>query len=109
MKHRLSLPALAAIAALGFAASAANATVYIGLQQDAGAIVTVASDSSGVATFNGAFGKFETVTISLTGQPAEPLPGLIDGTVIAINSAGPGSAGELTVYLTSTGITNVSG
>jgi PEP-CTERM motif len=112
MKRHLPVLALAGAAVLGLGASA-NATVFIGLQQDAGPIIPVASAASGAATVsNSVFSKFESVTVSVTGQPIEPFPALLDSFVIVVNNAkngGVADAGTLTVYVTSTGNTGAFG
>jgi len=106
--HRLSLPALAATVALSFAAPAANATIFIGLQQDAGPIVTVPPLASGPGfeVVSTAFGQFEQVSVTGFGAPLLIPPPLLIGTVTLANNAGSANAGTLRVYITSTGNTN---
>src|SRR5689334_22935839 len=107
VKHRLSLPALAAVAVLGLTA-AANATVFIGLQQDAGAPVVVHSGpSNSIEAFAGSFGNFETMVVTGFGhgQPGNPLPQLLSSTINVSNNAGAANAGTLKVYVVSTGNT----
>jgi len=106
MKHRLSLPALAAAATLGLVASA-HATVSIGLQQDAGPIFTVASGSTTALplSFGGSFGNFEGVAVSGIGEPGITPPLLLQTATLANNNAGAANAGKLTIYVTSTGNT----
>jgi PEP-CTERM motif len=103
MQRRLILPAVVA-AALSFAASA-NADVYIGLQQDAGPIVTVAADASGFVNYSGAFGQFERVGVLASGQPEIDLPHVLQVTTSQNNRTGASDAGTLTIYVTSTGNT----
>lgn len=86
-------------------AATANATVYIGLQQDAGPIVTVASDASGFASFSGAFGQFERVAVIASGQPEIDLPHVLQVTTSQNNRTGSANAGSLSIYVTSTGNT----
>jgi hypothetical protein len=107
-KHRLSLPALAAAAVLALAPFA-NATVFIGLQQDAGPIFPAASNALGVSVFAGPYGEFETVVVAASGQPAVLSPLLLQGTVLVTNIAGAPDAGTLKVYITSTGNTSPDG
>jgi hypothetical protein len=109
MKRRPSILAGGMVGALSLAASAANATVFIGLQQDAGPIVTVASNALGFAIFGGAFGEFESVAVSGFGQPAVLPPLVLQGGTGVANSAGAPDAGTLTVYITSTGNTSMVG
>jgi hypothetical protein len=101
MKRTLQLLGLAAGAVLSLAVSPANATLFIGLQQDAGPIVTVASASS-FALFSGSFGEFEAVSVIGLGQPTTVLPILLQTNTVEANSAGAADAGTLTVYATST-------
>jgi hypothetical protein len=109
MKRFLSALGVAAAGALCLATSAANATVFIGLQQNAGPIVTVASGATPAVplNFNGNFGQFEGVQVGGLGQPGATLPLVLSSSVIASNSAG--NAGRLTVYVTSTGNTTPLG
>ncbi|MGE3784867.1 MAG: PEP-CTERM sorting domain-containing protein [Alphaproteobacteria bacterium] len=109
MKCRLWVLAGGVVAALSLAIPMANAALFIGLQQDAGPITTVASNAGGVAVFNGSFGEFETVVVSGTGQPAALPPTLLQGTVSVNNSAGAPDAGTLKIYITSTGNTSMVG
>lgn len=111
MPQRLSLPALAAALTLSLAASVANATVYIGLQQDGGPIVQKASGATPTVpvTFNGNFGQFEGLSVSGLGQPGAVLPLLLQSTALANNNAGKNNAGVLTIYVTSTDNTNPLG
>jgi len=102
MSRRLPLLALTTITALSLAASAANATMFIGLQQDAGPIITVASNTSGSVVFSGAFGEFETLIVSGFGQPVTVLPLQLQSGNTVINNAGSPDAGMLTIYVTST-------
>lgn len=106
MNHKLPVVMVAASAVLSLAASAANATVFIGLQQDAGPIVTVQSNSGGFAFFSGPFGEFESVGVVGFGQPAVLPPNLLQGGAAAsntvANSAGNPDAGTLTIYISST-------
>jgi hypothetical protein len=81
----------------------AHATLFIGLQQDVGPIITVASNSSGSSVFRGSFGQFEAVMVSGTGKPTGADPFLLQSGSFLTNSAGAGNAGTLTVYVTSTG------
>jgi hypothetical protein len=92
------------MAALTLAASAAHATSFIGLQQDAGPIVTVTS-SPGSASFFGTFGQFEQVSVTAFGQPTTVLPTLLQGSGSVTNNGGAANAGMLTMYITSTGYT----
>jgi len=94
----------AGMAALTLAASAAHATSFIGLQQDAGPIVTVTS-SPGSASFFGTFGQFEQVSVTAFGQPTTVLPTLLQGSGSVTNNGGAANAGMLTMYITSTGYT----
>jgi PEP-CTERM motif len=104
MNRTLSVLAIAACAVLGLGVPAANATVFIGLQQDAGPIVTVSS-TPGFGFFAGSFGEFESVGVSGFGQPTTPLPLVLQGGAGVTNNAGNSNAGTLTVYITSTGNT----
>ncbi len=106
MNRGFSLLAVAASAALSLAASVANATVFIGLQQDGSPNppATVAS-GPGIASFVGSFGEFESVSLSAFGQPATPLPLVLQAQANVLNNAGDADAGTLTVYFTSTGNT----
>jgi hypothetical protein len=106
-KRRIAV--LAASGLLSAVSSIANATVFIGLQQDAGPIVTVGSDGSGFATFSGAFGEFEFIAVSASGQPGLGLPLLLQSTSSLQNAAGAANAGTLSVYVTSTGNTGPVG
>jgi hypothetical protein len=103
MNRTLSALAVAAIAVVSLAASAANATVFIGLQQDAGPIVTVNS-GPGLAFNIGPFGQFEGVSAGVFGQPGTFPPLLLQGGASVTNNAG-GDAGTLKIYFTSTGNT----
>jgi hypothetical protein len=100
------LPVAIALAAT-LVTSTGNADVYIGLRQDAGAIVTVASGTTlgSPLGFSGAFGNFEGVSVSGLGQPGTIAPLLLQVTALVNNNAGPANAGTLTVYVTSTGNT----
>ena len=69
MNRTLSVLAVAAVAVVSLATSAANATVFIGLQQDVGPIVTVASDPTGFLSWSGSYGQFERVGVIASGQP----------------------------------------
>jgi hypothetical protein len=109
MNRGLSVLACGLVGALSFAAAAANATIFIGLQQDAGPIVTVASNPGGFAIFGGAFGQFESVGVAGFGQPAVIPPLLLQGGVGVSNNAGAPNAGTLTAYITSTGNTSMVG
>src|SRR6185437_9574690 len=93
--------------ALSLAASAANSAVFIGLQQGVGPIVPAVPTASGPGfeIVVGPVGGFEQVTISLFGHPLTVPPPLLIGTVTVANNIG-GSAGSLTVYMTSTGNTD---
>jgi hypothetical protein len=102
MKRRLSVLGVAAAAALSLAAPAANADIFIGLQQDAGAIVTVASSAAGLAIFAGSFGEFETIGVFGLGLPVTVPPLLLQSVVTVTNSEGDEDAGTLTIYVTST-------
>ena len=90
-------------------ASWAHATVFIGLQQNAGPIVTVASNAGGFAIFAGAFGEFESVAVAGFGQPSTLPPLLFQGGISLGNSAGSDNAGTLSIYVTSTGNTTPLG
>jgi hypothetical protein len=105
MTRRLSVLGLVTAAVLSLAASSASATVYIGLQQDAGPIVTVASSATGFGFFAGPFGEFEMVAVTGLGQPGTTLPIVLQTTALASNVSGNTNAGVLTVYVTSTGNT----
>jgi len=109
MNRTLSSLVVAATAALTLAASAANAAVFIGLQQDAGPIVTVVNDAPGLGLFAAPFGQFElTVDVGI-GTPVVPPPILLQSVVSVTNSGGAPNAGTLTVYITSTNNTNPVG
>ena len=86
-------------AVLVVAASAADATVYIGLQHDAGPINNGPSGAS-TAVFAGSIGNFGVVAVSGLGQPGEPFPQLLDATALVSSSAA--NPGTLTIYVTST-------
>jgi hypothetical protein len=109
MKRGFSALAGGIAGALYLAVSPANATVFIGLQQDAGPIVTVASNALGFAIFGGAFGEFESVAVSGFGQPAVLPPLVLQAGAGVSNNAGNPNAGTLTVYITSTGNTSMIG
>ena len=104
-----SLAVAITAAALSLAAPRADATVYIGLQQDAGPVVTVASNAAGFAFYSGAFGNFELVSVFGMGQPVTPFPLFLQDSAGAINNAGSANAGTLTIYVTSTGNTGPLG
>ena len=104
MDRTASLLGVAAAAVLSLAVSAANATIFIGLQQDANPIVPVASGAA-FANFAGPFGNFEQVAASGFGEPGTVLPILLQSSSLAANSAGAANAGTLTIYVTSTGNT----
>jgi hypothetical protein len=109
MKRRLSVLGIAA-AALSLAAPAANADVFIGLQQDAGPIVTVDSSAAGLAFFIGSFGEFETVGVVGIGQPTAVSPLLLQSVATVTNDdESPPDAGTLTIYVTSTDNTDPVG
>src|SRR3954454_11815645 len=108
MKHTFSATIGAAIVALSLTAATANATIFIGLQQDAGPIVTVAT-SPGFAVFTGAFGQFENVVVSGFGQPSTVLPTLLQTGSVQVNNSGTPDAGVLRIYVTSTGNTAPTG
>ena len=109
MKRKFSLLGVAAAAALSLAAQAANADVFIGLQQDAGPIVTVDSSAAGLAFFVGSFGEFEDVGIVGLGQPTAVSPLLLQSVATVSNGEGSADAGTLTIYVTSTGNTDPVG
>jgi len=111
MQSHLSLPALVAAATLSLAAPVANATVFIGLQQNAGPITTVAIGSTLALplTFAGAFGNFEGVSVSGIGEPGVTPPLLLQTGTLVNNNAGAPNAGTLTIYVTSTGNTTPLG
>lgn len=111
MIRTLSRLGIAAVAALGLAASAANADIYIGIQQDAGPIDTVVHNVSGLGIYNppGGFGQFESVTVVGIGDPVVPPPLLLQSVVSIVNNKGAADAGTLTVYVTSTNNTNPVG
>src|ERR1051325_8701823 len=89
---------------LSLAAPEAKAGVFIGLQQNGGAITTVASGSGSVPIqYNAPFGNFEAGTVPLTGTPLLPPPQLLNSTSISVNNNG-GNAGTLNVYVTVTDI-----
>ncbi len=100
MNRGFSLLAIAASAALSLAASVANATVSIRLQQDADPPTTVSGP--GIAFFSPSFGEFEQVFVSAFGQPVTPLPLLLQGGASVINNAGSPDAGTLTISISST-------
>jgi hypothetical protein len=103
MNRTFSALVVAATAALSLAASAANAAIFIGLQQDGGPIVPAVPIASGpgFAVSSAPFGEFELVTVTGFGQPLLVPPPLLIGTASVSNNAG-GSAGLLTIYITST-------
>ncbi len=107
MKRKLQVLGLAVTAVLSVTTSRADATLFIGLQQDAGPIVTVASAPTPAIplVFAGAFGNFEGVSVSGFGQPGTVLPIVLQTSTLEVNNAGPANAGTLTVYVTSTGNT----
>ena len=102
MSHRPSLLALATSTALSVAPSVADASLFIGLQQDAGPIVTVVSDTSGFDVFSGSFGEFDALTVSGFGQPMTLSPLQLQSASTVINNAGAADAGTLTIYVTPT-------
>lgn len=97
------LSVLAVTTVLSLATSAANATLFIGLQQDVSPIATVASSPIGASFFSGAFGNFEGIFAGAFGQPSTVLPTLIQGSVGVTNNAGAPDGGTLSIYVTSTG------
>jgi hypothetical protein len=111
MKRVFSALGAAAVGALCLATSAAHATVFIGLQQNANPIVTVASGAttSLQLTFSGVFGQFEGVSVTALGQPGATPPLLLQASALANNNAGAANAGTLTIYVTSTGNTQPLG
>src|SRR4051794_29792855 len=72
MSRKLSILAGAATMALSLAAPAANAAIFIGLQQDAGPIVTVVSNGPGLGLFAAPFGQFELTVAVGIGEPISP-------------------------------------
>jgi hypothetical protein len=102
MDYRLPVLGLATAAVLSLTVSTASATVYIGLQQDAGPIVTVASGPGAASSPLLPFGNFELVQVTGLGQPFTTLPIILQTTALAGNNAGATDAGVLTVYVTST-------
>jgi hypothetical protein len=90
-------------AALLFASSAASAILWIGLQHNAGPLVTVGS-GVGSANFAAAFGEFETVFV-IGRAPGVVPPLLLQADAIEANNTGGANAGTLTIYMTSTGNT----
>ncbi len=102
MRHRLSLLALATSTALSVAPSVADASLFIGLQQDAGPIVTVASNTAGFGAFSGSFGEFDALAVSGFGQPTTLPPLQLQSASTVINNAGAADAGTLTIYVTAT-------
>ncbi len=90
-------------------AASAHATplISIGLQEDGGAITTVATDGgSGNATYSGAFGTYTVNDVSATGYPALPEPQLLTNSINL--EAGTGS-NVLNVYVTEQGLTSPTG
>src|SRR4051812_34769652 len=102
MKRTLSVLAVTAAAGGGLSASAANAAIFIGLQQDAGPIVTVVSNGPGLGLYAAPFGEFELNVSVGIGEPVSPPPLLLQSVVSVTNSAGAANAGTLHVYVTST-------
>jgi hypothetical protein len=100
--------ALAPVALL-LASSAANADVFIGLQQDAGPIVTVDADAGGFGFFVGSFGEFESLLTLGLGLPTTGLPLLLQSSAFVTNSTGDPDAGTLSIYVTSTDNTDLLG
>jgi len=107
MKRTREILGLALAVVMSVAVSAADAGIFIGLQQDAGPIVTVASGATPAipVVFGGSFGEFEGVSVSGFGQPGTVLPILLQTSTLQANNAGSANAGTLTVYVTSTGNT----
>jgi len=101
--------AVAASAVLSLAAPAANAGVFIGLQQDAGPIVTVVNNAPVLAIFAAPFGEFELNVVVGIGDPIVPPPLLLQSVVSVTNNAGAANAGTLHVYVTSTNNVNPVG
>jgi len=95
--NRFTTFAAAAATLLTFSATAADAAVYMGLENNGGGIVTVDTDASIVA-FAGAFGTFEVNVLSGTDGI---FPQLLGSSLHSRNSAG-GDAGTLDVYVTVT-------
>ena len=109
MNRLLPVLSVAATAVLSFVAPAADAGIFIGLQQDAGPIVTVVNNAPGLGVFAAPFGEFElTVDVGI-GDPVTPPPLLLQSVVSVTNNAGNADAGVLTVYITSTNNTDPTG
>ena len=97
------LIAAAGVAALAFAASSANATVLIGLQQvgvNGGAITTVASGATAAQIFQMSYGTFELNDVNAS---QGILPTLLQSTS---TNTSTGTAGTLDIYITRTDITS---
>jgi hypothetical protein len=109
MNRTLSALAVAAAAVVGLAASTANAGIFIGLQQDAGPIVTVINNAPGLGIFAAPFGQFELNVVVGIGDPVIPPPLLLQSVVSVTNSAGAPDAGTLRVFVTSTNNTDPVG
>jgi hypothetical protein len=109
MNRALSALGIAAAAALSLAAPAANAGIYIGLQQDAGPVVTVVNNAPGLGLYALGFGEFELTVAVGIGEPVVPPPILLQSVVSVTNSGGDPDAGVLTVYITSTDNTDPVG
>jgi hypothetical protein len=107
MKNYSALAALAVAAILGTAASA-QATIFIGLKQNAGALKQVASGASSViysAAHPAAANQFESIQVIASSPPTIGLPNLLQTSASISNSAGAANAGTLKIYITSTGNT----
>jgi hypothetical protein len=97
-----TMVAVAALAVTSSFAASASATVYLGFQHNAGAIVTVDTDAAIVA-FAGAFGDFEVNVYSGTDGVYPQLLGTSGHTR---NNSG-GDAGTLDVYVTVTDLATI--
>lgn len=100
--NRFTTFAAAAAALMTFSATAADAAVYLGFEQDGGGIVTVDTDAA-IVMFGGAFGNFEVNVFSGTDGV---YPQLL-GTSGHARNLGGGDAGVLDVYVTVTDLTTV--
>ena len=106
---RTTIRAALASVALLVAASTANASVFIGLQQDDGPIVTANSSAGGLGFFIGAFGEFEQIGVFGLGWPVAVPPLLLQSIAVVSNSAGDANAGKLSIFVTSTNNTDPLG
>ena len=91
--------------AVGAPVARAN-TISIFVQQDAGALVMVASNNTGFISYTGAFGDFNFNSITATGSPILPEPALSSTSLDVQSSSG---SHVLNIFITQFGITSPTG